>query len=134
MSQKLVINLSLHLSHICGLRCANKWGTTKVFLYNFLKSWKITQIMLDVLKTDHTNYIEVIMNPKLMDRLHYCLKNLPQHLSHICGKPCANKWGVAKDILYNFSKSWKITQTTLVVPKIYHNNYIEVVMIPKIMY
>jgi len=90
--------------------------------------------MLDVLKTDHTNYIEVIMNPKLMDRLHYCLKNLPQHLSHICGKPCANKWGVAKDILYNFSKSWKITQTTLVVPKIYHNNYIEVVMIPKIMY
>jgi len=30
--------------------------------------------MLDILKMDHNNYNEVIMNPKLMDWLHYCQK------------------------------------------------------------
>ena len=33
------------------------------FLYKFLKTWRITHTMFDVLGMDRSNYIQVLMNP-----------------------------------------------------------------------
>jgi len=37
---------------------------------------------------ERTNNIEVVVNNKIMDWIHYFVKKLPQQLWHICGKPC----------------------------------------------